>query len=56
MAAIEEALAPAARFELFTGDRSERNLALYQRLGYRQFRTARLSPRVTLVYLEKVVA
>lgn len=53
MAAIETALAPAARYELFTGDRSERNLALYQRLGYQPVRTERLSPLVTLVYLEK---
>lgn len=53
MAAIEAALAPAMRFELFTGDRSERNLALYQRLGYAPVRTERLGPLVTLVYLEK---
>jgi ribosomal protein S18 acetylase RimI-like enzyme len=55
MAAIETALAPATRFELFTGERSERNLALYHRLGYRRVRSERLSPRVTLVYLEKLV-
>jgi hypothetical protein len=54
MDAIEAALAPATRYELFTGDRSERNLTLYRRLGYQQVRTECLSPRVTLVFLEKV--
>ncbi len=53
MGAIEAALAPVERYELFTGDRSTRNLALYQRLGYRPVRSLSLSPRVTLVYLEK---
>lgn len=53
MEAIELALVPAARYELFTGDRSERNLTLYQRLGYQRIRQEQLSPRVTLVYLQK---
>lgn len=56
MAAIETTLAPATRFELLTGERSERNLALYQRLGYRRVRLERLNSRVTLVYLEKLAA
>jgi phosphoribosylanthranilate isomerase/GNAT superfamily N-acetyltransferase len=43
----------AERFELFTGDRSGRNLHLYQKLGYREFRRQALNERVTLVYLEK---
>jgi ribosomal protein S18 acetylase RimI-like enzyme len=53
MRALEEALPAARRFELFTGERSTRNLRLYARLGYREFRRATLSGRVTLVYLEK---
>lgn len=34
MAAIEEALSSCERYELFTGERSLGNLALYQRQGY----------------------
>lgn len=49
-----EAIFPATdRFELFTGDRSVRNIRLYEGLGYRTFRTESLSPQVTLVLMEK---
>lgn len=34
MARVEELLGAAQRYELFTGDRSEENLSLYQRQGY----------------------
>jgi ribosomal protein S18 acetylase RimI-like enzyme len=51
--ALEAHFNTAQRYELFTGDRSERNLQLYQKLGYHAFRTARLTDKVTLVYLEK---
>lgn len=54
MLALEAALPAARRFELFTGERSARNLHLYAKLGYRPFRTEPLSPQVTLVFLEKV--
>lgn len=50
---IESAMPGASRFELFTGSRSEGNLRLYERLGYRRSREQVLSPAVTLVYLEK---
>jgi ribosomal protein S18 acetylase RimI-like enzyme len=55
MALIEAALAPVERYELFTGDRSTRNIGLYQRLGYQPVRSERLNDRVTMLYLEKVV-
>ncbi len=49
-----EILFPEAdRFELFTGERSERNLHLYRKAGYREFRRQALNERITLVYLEK---
>ncbi|MFN2245231.1 MAG: GNAT family N-acetyltransferase [Anaerolineae bacterium] len=51
---IEQVFRSAARFELFTGHRSERNLALYRKLGYRPFRQERISEALSLVYLEKV--
>lgn len=54
MKEIEAALPVTPRFELFTGSRSEANLRLYERLGYRRIREQVLSPAVTLVFLEKI--
>ena len=55
MAEIERHFGQAQRYELFTGQKSERNLYLYQKLGYRIFRTEQLTDKVRLVYLEKVL-
>jgi ribosomal protein S18 acetylase RimI-like enzyme len=52
--AIEEYLSQAKRYELFTGHKSERNIHLYQKLGYRPFRTEKINDRLTQVYLEKL--
>jgi ribosomal protein S18 acetylase RimI-like enzyme len=51
---IEAGFPQAERFELFTSERSERNLYLYQKSEYRVFRREPINERVTLVYLEKV--
>jgi len=50
-----EAAAPAevTRFALFTGERSERNLALYERLGYHRVQRRTVSPEVVLIFMEK---
>lgn len=53
MQEIEAAFPAAERYELFTGTRSEGNLRLYESLGYRPFRTEKLSARVELVFMEK---
>lgn len=50
---IEKRFDHVERYELFTGNKSERNLYLYQKLGYRPFKTVGLSEKVTLVFLEK---
>jgi hypothetical protein len=52
---IEKNFSTCHRFELFTGDRSERNLYLYQKLGYKIFKTANLTDQTTIVYLEKKI-
>jgi phage replication-related protein YjqB (UPF0714/DUF867 family)/N-acetylglutamate synthase-like GNAT family acetyltransferase len=52
---IEKIFNHCKRFELFTGDKSERNLCLYQKLGYKIFRTANITDQTTIVYLEKKV-
>lgn len=42
-----------ARFEIFTGCKSEKNLSLYQKVGYRVFKTERVNDKLDFVYLEK---
>jgi ribosomal protein S18 acetylase RimI-like enzyme len=56
MGEIEARFPAVSRFELFTGQKSERNLHLYQKLGFVPLRQERLSPQTTLVFLEKHVA
>ena len=50
---IEAVFSKADRFELFTGHKSDRNLHLYQKLGYCTFRKKIVNEKLTLVYLEK---
>jgi len=50
---IERVFDRCKRFELFTGERSERNLYLYQKLGYRIFKNARITDQTSIVFLEK---
>jgi GNAT superfamily N-acetyltransferase len=54
MAAIEEAFPTVSAYDLFTGHRSEGNLRLYHRLGYRQYKVENAGPELQLVFLEKV--
>lgn len=44
---------PGYRYELFTSVNSEKNLALYQKEGYRQFRTQKVGKNLELIFLEK---
>jgi GNAT superfamily N-acetyltransferase len=49
-----EAIMPGVSiFELFTGAKSEANLRLYQRHGYRMARTQKLSPTVSITFMQK---
>ncbi|WP_428688109.1 GNAT family N-acetyltransferase [Roseibium sp.] len=53
MQAAEQTFSFATRFQLFTGSRSARNIALYHRLGYRLIAERKLNDKVTLAVLEK---
>jgi ribosomal protein S18 acetylase RimI-like enzyme len=53
MQAIEELFRMADRYELFTGHRSARNLYLYQKLGYREFKRVPVNDSIILVFFEK---
>jgi ribosomal protein S18 acetylase RimI-like enzyme len=50
---IEKLFRTADRFELFTGHRSESNIRLYSRLGYRIFKRESVTERLSFVYMEK---
>jgi len=51
-----EAVFPGARVvELFTGSRSRQNIRFYEKRGYVRSHEEVLSPRVTLVYMRKLL-
>jgi ribosomal protein S18 acetylase RimI-like enzyme len=50
---IESVFSEAKRFELFTGHRSERNIRLYQKLGYQAFSQESATESLTFVFMEK---
>ena len=52
LAKIESTLS-RKRFELFTSGKSERNLRLYEKAGYKRFREEIAASGITIVYLEK---
>jgi ribosomal protein S18 acetylase RimI-like enzyme len=54
MEQIESRFPDAPRYELFTGSKSEKNIYLYEKLGYRKYKQVELSQKVELVYMEKV--
>jgi len=53
MSEIESFFGNAERYELFTGHKSERNLYLYQKLGYSPYKTEQVGDNLVLVFLEK---
>jgi GNAT superfamily N-acetyltransferase len=54
MDAVESHFPYCNRFELFTGFRSEKNLYLYHKLGYTEFKRKEINEGLTLVFLEKI--
>jgi ribosomal protein S18 acetylase RimI-like enzyme len=53
MSEIENRFKHIQRFELFTGYKDEKNLYLYRKLGYNQFKIQQTETGYSLVYLEK---
>jgi len=41
------------RFELFTGHKSERNIHLYEQLGYKIFKNVEINKNLSFVFMEK---
>jgi N-acetylglutamate synthase-like GNAT family acetyltransferase len=55
MSRIESELENCNRYELFTGFKSEKNLNLYKKLGYKEFKQQIVNENLTLIHLEKRV-
>jgi Acetyltransferases, including N-acetylases of ribosomal proteins len=54
LAEIERKYPACRRFELFTGIKSQRNIRLYEKAGYRAFKTQSASNKLSLICFEKV--
>ncbi len=50
---IEKRFDKAERFELFTGSKSDKNIYLYKKNGYRIYKNEKINETLTLVYMEK---
>lgn len=53
---IEQLFIETKRFELFTGHKSKKNLYLYQKLGYKRFKTEKVNNKLNFIYLEKIIS
>jgi len=51
----EKKFSKTSRFELFTGFKSEKNLYLYKKIGYREFKEEQVNGMI-IKYLEKCVS
>lgn len=50
---LESCFAQVERYELFTGHKSERNIRLYKRLGYKVFKREEINNTLIFVFMEK---
>jgi GNAT superfamily N-acetyltransferase len=55
MQEIEMYCGNAERLELFTGHKSEKNIRLYQQLGYSIFKTEHVTEALSLVFMQKTL-
>ncbi len=53
MKQIQLCFGQVQRFELFTGHKSERNIHLYERLGYKIFKSKEINQNLSFVFMEK---
>jgi GNAT superfamily N-acetyltransferase len=52
--AIESQFSGCERYELFTGHKIVKNLYLYRKQGYHEFKQEKISENLTCVFLEKI--
>lgn len=56
LAAVEGFFSEAHRYDLFTGEKSTKNIYFYQKYGYEIYDKTKISNKLTLVFMEKVQA
>lgn len=56
MKSIEDSFKDNKRYELFTGHKSNRNLHLYKKIGYKEFKQIPIHENLIMIYLEKYVS
>ena len=54
MDSIEQNFNYCNRFELYTGFKSQKNIYLYNKLGYKEFKQQTINNNLTLLYLDKI--
>lgn len=55
MDAVEDHFASARRYEIFTGYRSQRNIAIYERRGYRMYKIEQAAEDLAYIHMEKLI-
>ncbi|MFX3634786.1 MAG: GNAT family N-acetyltransferase [Candidatus Pristimantibacillus sp.] len=50
-----EKMSLTTRYELFTGNKSVNNIRLYEKIGYRIFKTKEINESLSLVFMEKMI-
>jgi N-acetylglutamate synthase-like GNAT family acetyltransferase len=53
LSSIEKEFGHCRRYELFTGLKSEKNIHLYEKNGYKIFKTEKIDDTLSFVFLEK---
>ena len=54
MKEIEDTFAACIRFELYTGHKSKKNIHLYEKLGYKTFKSEKATDNLSLIFYEKI--
>ncbi len=44
------------KYELFTGEKSQKNIYLYQKLGYKIFKKEKMNDNINIVYMKKQIS
>lgn len=55
MNAIEQRLNDCSSYELFTGHKSEKNIYLYKKLGYKEYKRKSINENLILIFMNKIV-
>ena len=50
-----ETIFPNKIYELFTGSKSEKNLYLYKKYGYKEFKRQKTPDNIEIIFLEKIM-